>query len=170
MGELTAAAQCEQTRVAGSQSGSQNPSRSGSGRTGSPGTYCTSRSYNAKWRGPSKEADLDSFVFIARKNVQHFRDRLRSEADPATRATLQKLLVQEEDKLTADLALVDDLEREISRCDAIIERQEALVVRLNSNGSDEATARTLLGALAETKTIHQQYRERVAIRIANSRV
>jgi hypothetical protein len=73
---------------------------------------------------------------IAAQNIKHFRDRLRCEPDQVTRATLQKLLVQEEDKLAADLALLEDLDQEITKCDAIIERQQALLVNIESNGGD----------------------------------
>jgi hypothetical protein len=39
--------------------------------------------------------------FVARVNIGHFRDRLLRETNPETRAFLQKLLVEEEDKLGA---------------------------------------------------------------------
>jgi hypothetical protein len=85
--------------------------------------------------------------FIAAQNIKHFRDRLRCEPDQVTRATLQNLLVQEEDKLAADLALLDDLDQEIAKCDAIIERQQALVVTIESKGSDSRVAGLLCAAI-----------------------
>jgi hypothetical protein len=108
--------------------------------------------------------------FVARENIKHFRDRLRSEVDPATRATLHNLLVEEEDKLAADLALLGDLEHEISKCDGMIERQTALVAGIEANGGDGAVARTLLEAIVETKSLHQQYRRRITIRIDENRL
>jgi hypothetical protein len=99
---------------------------------------------------PGKGPRVDRF--IARENLKHFRDRLRCEVDPATRTTLHRLLVAEEDKLSADLGLVDDLEREISKCDAMIERQQALVAGIEVNGGDGAVARTLLEAIVEAKS------------------
>jgi hypothetical protein len=53
--------------------------------------------------------------FIARANIDNFRDRLRSETDQTVRSLLHKLLVKEEDKLAADLELLDDLSREIAK-------------------------------------------------------
>jgi hypothetical protein len=47
--------------------------------------------------------------FIARENIRHFRDRLISETDPTVRSSLQRLLVEEEDKLAKDLELLADL-------------------------------------------------------------
>jgi hypothetical protein len=108
--------------------------------------------------------------FVARENIKHFRDRLRAEVDPAMRTTLQKLLVEEEDKLAADVGLVDDLEREISKCDAMIERQQALIAGIEANGGDGALARTLLEAVVEAKFIDQQFRQKVAIRIEECRL
>jgi hypothetical protein len=106
--------------------------------------------------------------FIAAQNIKHFRDRLRSEPDQVTRATLQKLLVQEEDKLAADLALLEDLDKEIAKCDAVIERQKALVVTLESKGSDGGTARALLDGLIQTKFLHFKYRNSVLGRMQRS--
>jgi hypothetical protein len=76
----------------------------------------------------------------------------------------------EEDKLAADVGLVDDLEREIAKCDAMIERQQALVAGIEANGGDGAPARILLEAVTEAKFLHQQYRQRVAIRIEECRL
>jgi hypothetical protein len=107
--------------------------------------------------------------FVARENIKHFRDRLRYEPDQATRATLQKLLVQEEDKLVADMALLQDLEREIAKCDGLIERQQALVVTIEGNGGDGGTARALLDGMIHTKFLHYKYRESVVGRMQRSR-
>jgi uncharacterized protein with von Willebrand factor type A (vWA) domain len=51
--------------------------------------------------------------FIALENINHFRERLMSEINTTLRSTLQRLLLQEEDKLAKDLGLLDDLAREI---------------------------------------------------------
>jgi hypothetical protein len=51
--------------------------------------------------------------FTARENIKHFRGRIMSKADPTVRSILQRLLVEEENKLAKDLGLLDDLAREI---------------------------------------------------------
>jgi len=56
---------------------------------------------------------VDRFRIL--ENVRDFRDQLCSETDAAHRARLQKQLVDEEDRLGANAALVDDLDREIDR-------------------------------------------------------
>jgi hypothetical protein len=103
--------------------------------------------------------------FVARENINHFRDRLRSEADPTVRSTLQKLLVEEENKLAKDAGLLADLAREIVKCQKWIEKQQALVEDFERDGRDVTTARALLSAVTETLIIHQEYRQRVATRL-----
>jgi hypothetical protein len=103
--------------------------------------------------------------FIARENVNHFRDRLRSEADPTARSTLQKLLVEEEDKLAKDLSLLDDLAREIAKCRQWIEKQRLRIEGLERDGHDLTAVIALLNGVTETLMIHQEYRQRVATRL-----
>jgi hypothetical protein len=107
--------------------------------------------------------------FVARENINRFRGRLRSETDAALRAQLQKLLVEEEDKLAADLELLADLAREIGKCQQWIARQQVLVENLERGGSDTTTARALLNGVTETLIIHQAYRQRVATRLEPDR-
>jgi hypothetical protein len=49
--------------------------------------------------------------FIALENIRH--PRLRSETRPTVRSTIQRLLVEEEAKLAADLELLADVTPEI---------------------------------------------------------
>jgi len=102
---------------------------------------------------------------VTRANINHFRDRLRSETDAASRSILQNLLVQEEDKLAADFALLDDLSREIVKCHQWIERQRGLVGTLERDGRDATIARALLIGLTESLIVHRDYRQRVATRL-----
>ena len=103
--------------------------------------------------------------FVARSNINHFRDRLRSETDAALRSHLQKLLVEEEDKLAADLALLADLAREIVKCQQWIERQRLRIEDLERDGHDATAAIALLNGVTETLMIHQEYRRRVVARL-----
>ena len=103
--------------------------------------------------------------FIARENINHFRDRLRSEPDPTTRSTLQRLLVDEEDKLAKDQGLLDGLAREIEKCQDWIARQRLRIEDLERDGHDATAATALLNGVTETLVIHQEYRHRVATRL-----
>ena len=109
--------------------------------------------------------------FVARENIRHFRDRLWSESDPDTRARLQKLLVEEEDKLAADLEKLDDLDRHIADGNRRIEWQQVLVETLERDGRDGIKrARDLLDGLIETQQLHTEYRERILIKIDRNRI
>jgi len=104
--------------------------------------------------------------FVTRVNINHFRDQLRSETDAALRSQLQKLLVEEEDKLAADLALLADLAREIAKYQQWIEKQRLRIEDLERDGHDATAAIALLNRVTETLIIHQEYRQRVATRLA----
>jgi hypothetical protein len=107
--------------------------------------------------------------FIARANMDHFRDRLMSETDPTIRSTLQRLLVQEEDKLAADFELLADVAGAIAKCRQRLKKQQVLVETLERDGRDGATARALLDGLTESLILHQEYHRRIEIRVQQSR-
>jgi hypothetical protein len=102
---------------------------------------------------------------IARANINQFRDRLRSETDAALRAQLLRCLVEEEDTLAADLALLNDLAREILKYQQWIERQRLRIQDLERDGHDSTAAIALLNCVTETLIVHQEYRQRIATRI-----
>jgi hypothetical protein len=104
--------------------------------------------------------------FVARANINNFRDRLRSETDATARSVLHKLLVKEEDKLAADLELLDDLRREIAKCQEWIRNQQERIATSERDGRDVTASRVLLHCVTETLIIHQEYHQRVATRLA----
>jgi hypothetical protein len=61
--------------------------------------------------------------FIARENVKHLRGLFESEIDPKNRSVLTRLLVEEEDKLSADFELLADIDQHVRRGDELIARQ-----------------------------------------------
>jgi len=104
--------------------------------------------------------------FDIRGNIHHLRDELCSETDPAQRARLQKLLVEEEDRLGSTVELLDDIEREMKKNDVLIARQTALVVSMERNGHiGVAEARTLLGCLTDVQALHERYHNMLLIAI-----
>ena len=107
---------------------------------------------------------MDRFVAIQR--IRRFRDLLNGELEFAQRARLRKMLVEEEDKLGASLAQLDDVESEISRGDLLIARQSARVAPLERGeqiGIEQA--RTLLNCLKDSQSLHQWYRQKVLAQI-----
>lgn len=103
--------------------------------------------------------------FVARENIRGLRTRLRSETDRLSGAVLQRLLVDEDNKLAADFELLADVAREITRCQELIENQRALVSTLDGDGRDVTRARALLDGLTEALIVHQDYHQRVATRL-----
>jgi hypothetical protein len=101
--------------------------------------------------------------------MDHFRDRLMSETDPTIRSTLQRLLVQEEDKLAADFELPANVAGAIAKCRQRLKKQQVLVETLERDGRDGATARALLDGLTESLILHQEYHRRIEIRVQQSR-
>lgn len=100
-------------------------------------------------------------TFIGINNVERFGDQLCSAADPARRATLMRLLVEEEDNLGAGLEQLDAAELRIARCHQLIASQRVLVARIGSDGHDAEEANTLLSALLEVQELFEGYRRRI---------
>jgi hypothetical protein len=100
--------------------------------------------------------------FIARENIKHFNDRLQSEVNPATRTLVERLLVDEENKLGLDTALLAEVERAIENFDAIIETQKKLVGTLKRDGHDGvARAQALLDGLMQSQILHREYHHKM---------
>jgi len=108
--------------------------------------------------------------FVERENIRYLRDRLSTEVDPTRRALLHDLLVEEEDKLAADLALLREIELEIARGHKRIERQQALVAAMRWDGRELTTATALLNGLSATLLLYRDYRQRVLMRIEQNRL
>ena len=107
--------------------------------------------------------------FIAHENIKHLRGRLGSVAEPHLRASLQRLLIEEEDKLGASYELLADIERHIEDGSRRIERQRVLVATMRRDGhAGHGAACGLLDALIESQDLHTHYRKRVLIQIERS--
>ncbi len=103
---------------------------------------------------------MDSF--IARANIRHFGDRLRTEPDGEMRCRLQKLLIEEEDKLGQDLEVIVEVERTIAGLDVLIENQAAIVAKFNGREDDDCKrSKRFLDGLVETHTLYKGYHRRL---------
>src|SRR3569832_2024246 len=104
--------------------------------------------------------------FIARENVRHLRVRLCSENAPGVRSQLQRLLIEEEDKLGASYELLADIERHIDDGNRLIERQRVIVQAMQRDGkAGQDAANSLLDALTDSQGLHTHYRKLVLIEI-----
>lgn len=109
--------------------------------------------------------------FVARQNVRQFHDKLLSDVGPEVRATLQALLVAEEDKLGQDLELLADIERHLAECGRRIAAQQARVDALKTAGQNGvARAQAFLDGMRESHSISLRYHRIVAREIARNRL
>jgi hypothetical protein len=104
--------------------------------------------------------------YIARENIRQFRDRLSREENPEARALFQKLLLEEEDKLGADLEALENVQQHIADSSQRIERQRALIATMERDGHKGLDhAKVLLNSLLESQFLFQYHYQRILIKI-----
>ena len=91
-------------------------------------------------------------------NVARFVDRLQLELDPAKRASLQRLLLEEEDKFGRRAERLSDVQRHLAEGSRRIALQKALIENLKANGQEVRLAERTLSNLVEIQRIFEQYR------------
>ena len=97
--------------------------------------------------------------FIARENIQLYRETLLSDIDPEGRSHVHKLLVAEEDKLAKNLELLADIERHIAEGSRRIEAQQSRVRALKADGHDGVEqAQVILDGFLESLQLSMEYR------------
>jgi hypothetical protein len=99
--------------------------------------------------------------FVHEQNLARFAEMLRVERDPARRAILQDLLIQEEERLGSVLERLDRAEAHIAEGRRRIERQRELVAALTSGGA-AGEAEQLLESFIRTQSALEAYRRRLA--------
>jgi hypothetical protein len=101
---------------------------------------------------------------VEKRNVRHLRGRLFSELEPHTRSCVERLLVEEENKLGADLELIAEVERAIANFDALIIAQQALAAALERPGHEcDARDRGLLDGLRQSQRLHKEYHQSLLV-------
>jgi hypothetical protein len=109
--------------------------------------------------------------YKARENIRLFRDRLSQEVNPETRALLHKLLLEEEDKLGADLETLADVQQHIADGSRRIERQRALVATMERDGHKGLDhAKALLDGLLQSQLLHKYYHKRIQLKISQNQL
>jgi len=104
--------------------------------------------------------------FVSDLNVARFVDQLQWQNDPATRAVLQRLLLEEVCKFGFNLDQLSMVDRQISEARERIRAQKNIIERLKIKGHDTTRAESLLGNLVGIQTIFEQHR-RVILDSAN---
>jgi hypothetical protein len=97
--------------------------------------------------------------FVNDLNVARFLDKLRFEHDPATRASLRRLLLEEEDKLGRSIERLRKVQCHVAEGTRRIALQKALIARLRADGKDVTLTQTTLRNLIDIQQILEQYRQ-----------
>jgi hypothetical protein len=99
--------------------------------------------------------------FIARENVRHLRRELQNGAEPNTRATMLRLLVEEENHLGFTYEELGKLDRHISRLSEIMARHVELTDNLRTNGKPTERAEIILATYNDLMAYYLTHRERM---------
>jgi hypothetical protein len=101
----------------------------------------------------------DTAQFVSNLNVARYVDRFRVEHDPATRASLHTLLLEELSNSGFNLRQLGSVQRQVIEGEARIAKQMAVVGTLSANGQDVRLAESELGRLVEIQSMVEQYRQ-----------
>jgi hypothetical protein len=93
----------------------------------------------------------DMAQFVSNLNVARFVDRLRGEHDPATRASLHTLLLEELNNSGFNLKQLGCVQREVIEGKTRVAMQMAVVETLSANGTDVRLAESELGRLGPVR-------------------
>jgi hypothetical protein len=104
---------------------------------------------------------MDTAQFVSDLNVSRFLDRLQLAHDPSIRASLQRLLLEEEDNFGDRAERLHNAQRHIAEGYSRIERQKALLAKLKADRKDVRLAERTLSNLLEIQRILEQYRQSV---------
>jgi hypothetical protein len=96
---------------------------------------------------------------IAEENLTSFTEQLAAEVDPAKRARLLNLLIDEVNKL--GLEQLDLIDARIASGHRLVARQRALVTQLAQDGHDIQSASNILASLAHAQTLFEVYRRQI---------
>jgi hypothetical protein len=108
--------------------------------------------------------------FVAKQNIARFGAQLISETDATRRAELQRLLIQEEDRLGFRYEQFDEIEREIAKAEKRIEFQQAVIETMEREGRDTRVAKALLENMTQIQLIYKQYRQKILAALDRSKL
>ena len=109
--------------------------------------------------------------FVARENIRHYRDMLLSDIEPDKRSRVQKLLVEEEDKLGKNLELLADIQTHIDEGARRIWTQESRVRAMQLTGHNGVgQAQAFLDGMMESQRVSMKYRRLVEQEVERNRL
>ena len=103
--------------------------------------------------------DLMDYVHAA--NVRRFLHALTTDLDPAQRATMQQLLVEEENKLGKTIEQLDNASRWIEEGKKRIDTIERTAARFDGNSEHRQRAEQLLLTMQHTQALLEQFHNRL---------
>ena len=107
-------------------------------------------------------------AFLCEQNIANFVRQLEVEPDTAKRATLQSLLLEEEDRFGRTAEKLDRADHLIAEGGARIDRQKSLIKDLKSRGCAFRDAEKLLDNLEDIQALIQSYRLHLMKRLDES--
>ena len=105
--------------------------------------------------------------FNARENIKHYRRELEIGVDEPTRATMLKLLVEEENHFGHTREQLDKLDRHISRLSEIMDRHMDLMDRLQSSGQSSERAWMVLATYNDLMAVYIAHRQTITVALAD---
>ncbi len=105
--------------------------------------------------------------FIARENVKHFRRELENGMAEPARATMLKLLVEQENHLGHTREQLAKLDHHISRLSEIMARHLDLMDKLQSIGQDSQRASMVLKTLNDLMAVYLAHRQTITAALAD---
>jgi hypothetical protein len=111
----------------------------------------------------SNRSEVSRFVHWL--TIDNFAGTLTSEAPPSKRATLRKLLIDEEDRFGVGQEQLAHVDARISNGQTVIENQRALIMRLSEGGKDLREAQKLLMRLMEVQWLFVSRRQQILDRL-----
>lgn len=91
--------------------------------------------------------------FACTENISRFVDQLQKELEPKKRATVTRLLIEEEDRYAKVASNCDFIMQKISEADRRIDKQQAIVRKLRAQGLDGGTAAACLKSMVEIRNV-----------------
>ena len=107
-------------------------------------------------------------TFVARANIEHYAGQLSIGAVNAVeRATIMRLLVEEEDKFGAGHQQLGQCDLWIASGQRLIANQRTLIAHLKKDGNDARSAEQLLESMIGVQALFNEYRERLLRELAD---
>jgi len=105
--------------------------------------------------------------FIARENIKHFRQELEKGVEQPQRATMLRLLVEEENRIGLTGQQRAELDHYISRLSEIMARQVELIDNLRSLHQPTKLAELALATLNDLRATYMTHRQKISAQLAH---